>query len=132
MIYIDTSALVKLVATESESAALIDWLNSRLDEPLVTSIVGRIELTRAAARIGDAAVVAAQRLAATVDTLVLSDSIASQAAILSPTTLRTLDAIHLATAYEYRQRLSAFCVYDQRLVEAARNHALPVTSPGTE
>ena len=130
MIYIDTSALVKLVVAESESSALIGWLDGRADQPLVTSIVGRIELTRAASRGGEAAIAAAQALAATVDILVLSDSIASQAATLSPTNLRTLDAIHLATAYEYRQGLSALCVYDHRLVEAARFHGLPVTSPG--
>lgn len=130
MIYIDTSALVKLVVAEQESSHLIDWLNSRQDQPLVTSVVGHIELVRVAGRVGEVETAAAQHLAATVDALTLSDSIASYAATLSLATLRTLDAIHLATAHEYRQDLSTLCAYDHRLIEAARSHRLPVTSPG--
>jgi predicted nucleic acid-binding protein len=130
MIYIDTSALVKLVVAEEESSELIDWLNNRQEQPLVTSIVGHIELIRAAGRVGAAATAAARRLADRVDTLTLTDEIAHDAEALSPATLRTLEAIHLATANEYRRNLSAFCAYDQRLIAAARTHRLPVACPG--
>lgn len=129
MIYIDTSAMVKLVAAEPESAVLINWLNAHLDEPLATSTIGHIELVRAAARTGPAATAAARNLASTIDTLVLTDAIASAAATISPTELRTLDAIHLATAHNHRQNLSAVCAYDRRLLEAAESQGLPIVSP---
>jgi predicted nucleic acid-binding protein len=130
VIYLDTSAMVKLVAAEPESGALISWLNRHTDEALATSAVGHIELIRAARRIGDAAAAAAQRLASTTDTLVLTDTIAAAARTIGPPELRTLDAIHLATADMHRSRLSAFCVYDHRLLVAARVQQLPVVAPG--
>jgi predicted nucleic acid-binding protein len=129
MIYVDTSAMVKLVAAEQESAALIAWLNARLDEPLATSTIGHIELVRAATRAGPAITAAARNLASTIDTLVLTDTIASVAGTISPTELRTLDAIHLATAHTQRQHLSAFCAYDRRLLAAAGSQGLPIVSP---
>jgi predicted nucleic acid-binding protein len=129
MIYVDTSAMVKLVAVEPESASLISWLNAHLDEPLATSIIGHIELARAAARTGPATTAAARTLASTIDTLVLTDSIASVAATIPPAELRTLDAIHLATAHAHRQNLSAICAHDRRLLEAAESQGLPTGSP---
>ena len=130
MIYIDTSAMVKLVVAEPESNALIDWLNSRTEQPLVTSVIGRIELIRAAARLGAATLAAAERLATMVDLLVLTDAIAQLAATLSPTELRTLDAIHLATAHIHRGTMTDFCAYDHQLRAAARDQQLPVVAPG--
>ncbi|MCB1302588.1 MAG: PIN domain-containing protein, partial [Tetrasphaera sp.] len=50
MIYVDTSALAKLVVDEAESAALSAWLDERADEILATSILTRVELVRAATR----------------------------------------------------------------------------------
>jgi hypothetical protein len=80
MIYLDTSATGKLVAAEEESTALIDWLNGRPDESLATSIIGHIELLRAAARAGPRAVALARHVASSLDTLVLTDAIAAAAA----------------------------------------------------
>ena len=130
MIYVDTSAIVKLVVAEAESPELIDWLNANPEQPLATSVIGHIELIRAAGRVGAAAMATAQRLAATVDTLILTDAIASLAATLAPSELRTLDAIHLATAHFHRRSLVALCAYDHRLVAAAKDQQLPVASPG--
>lgn len=129
MIYLDTSAIVKLVAAEEESAGLIDWLNGHLDEDLATSAIGRIELIRAAARIGPQAVAVARNVASTIDALVLTETIAAAAATIVPVELRTLDAIHLATAHSRRHSLSAFCAYDRRLLEAAESQGLPTVSP---
>ena len=129
MIYLDTSAMVKLVAVEPESAALVDWLNAHLDEPLATGTIGHIELVRAAARTGPAATAAARNLASTMDTLVMTEAIASVAATIPPAELRTLDAIHLATAHTHRQNLSVVCAYDRRLLEAAESQGLPTVSP---
>lgn len=130
MIYLDTSAMVKLVVAEPESAALIGWLNTRSEQPLVTSMIGRIELIRAASRLGAAASAAAHQLLASVDILILTDTIAGLAATLAPSQLRTLDAIHLATAHLHRDTLAAVCAYDRRLIAAAHDQQLPVTSPG--
>lgn len=129
LIYLDTSATVKLVAAEEESTALIDWLNERPDEHLATNAIGHIELIRAAARIGPSAVALARNVASTIDTLVLTDDIASVAATTPPAELRTLDAIHLATAHVHRKSLTAFCAYDGRLLAAAESQGLPTVSP---
>jgi predicted nucleic acid-binding protein len=129
MIYLDTSASLKLVAAEEESAALIDWLNAYPDENLVTNAIGHIELMRAAARSGPNAVALARNVTSTIDTLILTDSIASAAAMIPPADLGTLDAIHLATAYAHRKTLTAFCAYDRRLLEAAESQGLPTVSP---
>jgi hypothetical protein len=130
MIYLDTSAMVKLVVAEEESAHLIKWLNTDPEQPLVTSVIGHVELIRAAGRLGPAAVAAAQRLATTIDTLILTDAIANLAATLGPSELRTLDAIHLATAHIHRRSLVALCAYDHRLVATAQTQQLPVATPG--
>jgi predicted nucleic acid-binding protein len=130
MIYLDTSAIVKLVAAEKESPALIEWLNRRPDEDLATSAIGHIELIRAAARSGSDAAARARDVASTIDTLVLTDTIAAAAAAIPPAELRTLDAIHLATAHTHRRVLAALCAYDRRLLDAAESQGLPIVSPG--
>ena len=130
MIYLDTSAMVKLVAAEPESAEFIEWLNGRAEEALATSAIGHIELVRAARRIGHTAVLAAQRIANSIDTLLLTESIAAMARTIGSPELRTLDAIHLATAAVHRGRISTFCAYDVRLLAAAEAAELPVTAPG--
>jgi len=119
VIYLDTSAMVKLVAAERESAELIEWLNSRAEEALATSAIGHVELVRAARRIGHAALLAAEVVANSIDTLVLTESIAAMARTIGRPELRTPDAIHLATAAVHRGRISTFCAYDVRLLDAA-------------
>ena len=130
MIYLDTSAMVKLVAAEPESAELMEWLNGRAEEALVTSAIGHIELIRAVRRVGHTAMLAAQRISNSIDTLLLTDTIAAMACTIGSSELRTLDAIHLATAAVHRDRISAFCVYDGRLLVAAEAEELPVAAPG--
>lgn len=132
MIYLDTSAIVKIVVAEPESAALVEWLNDRSDTPWATSVIGQIEVMRAANRVGPATAAAARRLLETIDTLVLSDAIVAVAESIGPSELRTLDTIHLATAHVYRPSLDAFCVYDRRLVAAAEAQQLPVAAPAND
>jgi predicted nucleic acid-binding protein len=132
VIYLDTSAIVKVVVTESESAALVDWLNDKSDSAWVTSVIGRIEVIRAANRVGHATAAAARRLLESIDTLVLTDAIVTLAESIGPPELRTLDAVHLATAQIYRPNLDAFCVFDRRLFAAAEAQQLPVVDPGRD
>ncbi|WP_190822716.1 type II toxin-antitoxin system VapC family toxin [Saccharopolyspora pogona] len=129
MIYLDSCAAIKLIIPESESDALISWLESH-DEPLISSRLLRVELHRALTRLGaDRAV----RNAADefLDGLLLRpvDPVLAAAAALNGTHLRSLDSIHLATALDARIALTAFVTYDKRLAEAASEAALPVEAP---
>lgn len=73
---------------------------------------------------------AAQRLSQGIDTLVRTEAVVLSAQAIGAAELRTLDAIHLATAVVHRAAISDFCVYDLRLAAAAAARGLPVISPG--
>ena len=129
MIYLDTSALAKLIVRETETTALGQWLRQRTAQLWVTSIVGRVELLRVAQRV--AAANGAGLLLAGLDTIPLVEHVADLAQATGSATLRTLDAIHLASASSVRDELTAFCCYDRRLLDAAGDAGLPVHAPGT-
>ncbi|MGO8888046.1 MAG: type II toxin-antitoxin system VapC family toxin [Streptosporangiaceae bacterium] len=128
MIYLDTSAALKLVKPEPETAALNAWLAQRADVPKVSSRLLRIELHRAVLRGAPARLPQAQRLLMWID-LVSIDAVAGTAEVIGGTQLRSLDAIHLATAEHLQAGLSAFVAYDVRLASAASSLGLPVTAP---
>lgn len=129
MIYLDTSALAKLIVREAETAALGGWLRQRSAQLWVTSIIGRVELVRMARRF--AAANGARLLLAGLDTIPLADHVADVAQTTGSATLRTLGAIHLASALSIRDELTAFCCYDRRLLDAAEDAGLSVYAPGT-
>jgi predicted nucleic acid-binding protein len=130
-VYLDTSAVVKLVVEEPGSTALLDHLGTR---PLrVTSRITEVEVRRAIARVG--AVVDAEydrlaRVLATLTMMELDAPLAAAAGRLTPPILGTLDAVHLASALGIASDLEAFVTYDRRLAEAATAAGLPVASPG--
>ena len=129
-VYLDASALVKLVLPETESGALIQEL---ADEPrLVTSILGWVETRRAISATTDEAAVhrAVDTLFEQVTVVELTQTVAEAAATVQPKALRTLDAVHLATPLALGAEIDAFLVYDQRLADAARSVGLPVRAPG--
>lgn len=128
MIYLDSSALVKLVFDESESSALADWLVER-DVPKLSSEIATIELIRTCRRYNPGAVGAAHQLLAGLDLIALSGEVIEAAAEAAPIELRSLDAIHLASALSVAEGLAAFVVYDNRLAAAAADGGLPVASP---
>jgi predicted nucleic acid-binding protein len=64
--------------------------------------------------------------------LTVEDDLLQAAALLRPPALRSLDAVHLASALSVRDRLDALVAYDARLVDAARAHGLPVLTPGAD
>lgn len=129
MIYLDASALAKLVLTETETPALQTWLAQRPTESRFTNVIGSVELRRLAARASTNAVAAAAEVLEGVDEMALTSSAARIAAVLAPPALHTLDALHVASASEIAE-LSALVSYDTRVIAAATAYGLPVVSPG--
>lgn len=128
MIYVDSSALVKLVLPEAESSSMIEFA-AKFDT-LVTSTIGAIEFRRAVKRHYAQQLWAVERVLAEMTILELSHEVRRTAELLEPTILGTLDAIHLASALVIREELEAFVAYDERLLEAARLAGIPTASPG--
>jgi len=127
--YADSSALVKLIVAEDESAAVHRWF---VEAPeIACSRVGLIEAVRAAGRRAHDAAHRDWVLAQPV-VVELDATIAALAATVAPGTLRSMDAIHLATALALLPDLDAFVTYDDRLAAAARGLGLPVIRPGEE
>ncbi len=130
MLYLDSSALVKLVASEPESAALFGFLAGRAE--LVSSAVARVEVLRAVRRLEDPGALAAraERILESLALLRVDDAILEAAGAVGPRSLRTLDALHLATALALGGELEGFLAYDRELAEAARGQGLTVLAPG--
>jgi predicted nucleic acid-binding protein len=128
MIYLDSCAIVKLVVAESESAALREFLAGRPDELPVTSALTRVEVVRAMRNLGGAAADAAVAVLAQIDQMPLVDPLLD-AAGAGGGVLRSLDAIHLASATALEDGLTAFVTYDKRLAAAAADIGLPVHAP---
>jgi uncharacterized protein len=124
--YLDASALVKLIVDEPESASLNRWYVEA--ERLVTSRVGVVETIRATGRRAFDSE-HRDRILSDVEVLDLTADIAASAGHVGPALLRSLDAIHLASALALVPELDAFVTYDDRLAEAARSLGLPVVRP---
>jgi predicted nucleic acid-binding protein len=129
LIYLHSSALVKLAVTEAESARLREWLAHHPNLVRVSSSVIRVEIPRAVWRSDPSALQESYLIIRRTVEVELSDEVLSRAAGMRPAALRALDAIHLASAVSIRQELTAFVAYDKRLLAAARNAGLPTASP---
>lgn len=128
--FLDTSALVKLVSQERETAALRAWLAGPAGPDVVTtSTLGAVELLRAARRLEPDAAPEAERVLASVAQVSLTPSIMRAAAGLDPPPLRSLHALHLATALAIGSSLTELVAYDLRLLEAAVAIGLSTLSP---
>ncbi|HEV7493328.1 type II toxin-antitoxin system VapC family toxin [Baekduia sp.] len=131
MIYLDSSALLKLLHEEAESAALADWLTTQAGSPILSSELAKVEVVRACRRINPDALPEAKTLLAGLDLVPLTGAVIAEAADVGETTLRSLDAIHLASALALRADLSTFVAYDRRLGAAASAAGLQLLAPGT-
>lgn len=125
--YIDSSALVKLVAREDESAALRRFL--RRGSPLVASALARTEVNRAVLGLGEQFHRRANDVLSRIDLVRVSSDVLDAAGVLQPAMLRSLDAIHLATAALFDATLSGLITYDSRMVGAAQSYGWTVSSP---
>ena len=129
MIYLDSAAVVKLVHAEPESPALRRWLDKRAETGWISSVLTEIESFRALARYAPEAVSRLPAVLDHIDVIDLDQRIRILARTVQPTTVRSLDAIHLGTALQSRPGLTSFVTYDKRLLDAARAAGLPVDSP---
>lgn len=121
---------MKLIRRENETQALADWLAQRPERPVVTSELGRVEVLRAARRVGDLALAEARALLGDLDLVPLDRAVQDVACDLGDPHPRSLDALHLAAALLLGSELTAFVAYDLRLAAAARAAGLVVAAPG--
>jgi uncharacterized protein len=124
--YVDSSALVKLVVHEAESEALVDHLSGPITA--VTSALALAEVTRALRRVSlprtdvESALVGFYLVEVT-------RPILQQAGWIATERVRSLGAIHLATALSMGIADLQFITYDERLADAARAQGLRVVQP---
>lgn len=131
MIYLDTAALVKLIRHEPATDDLADWLDARADTMLVSSALAEVELPRALRRTEPELVAAVPALLERIARYEIDELVRRTAAEYSSPELRSLDAIHLATAHAvFGGTLESFVSYDKRLLAVAEGIGLPVASPG--
>lgn len=132
MIYLDSSAIVKMIRPEAESRELVDWLNLR-NEPAVTSVLAEVEVPRALRRSSPAHLAAMPAVLARISRIEMDAAVRATAGAYVTDALRSLDAVHLATAevlVASGKTVSAFVTYDTRQAAAVRPTGIPVEMPG--
>lgn len=122
--YFDASAIVKLSNLESHSQSLIDYLEQ--DVEAFTSVIAEIEVVRALRRAGAVREHAIKGFYL----LAVDEDVRREAVELSPAALRSIDALHVATALMVADRDLEFVTYDDRQADAARQAGLKVVQPG--
>lgn len=125
--YLDSSAIVKLVAEEPETQALLRFLRRRT--VLVSSALATTEVTRAVLPLGDAFIRRAGDVLDRFELVRVSDEILADAGLLEPASLRSLHAIHLTTASLFGETLGGLVTYDRRMYEAAESLGWGVHQP---
>jgi predicted nucleic acid-binding protein len=129
-IYLDSSALVKLVQRETESEPLRRFLRRHRDDRLVTSTLARVEVVRAVIGGGPSAVASARRQLSRLDQIALDADLLDRAATLAPSGLvRSLDAIHLSAAQLVGAELRAIVTYDGRMAQTAASLGFVIEAP---
>jgi uncharacterized protein len=131
MIYLDSSALVKLAHAESHSQALAEWLAARSGRLVVSSALAGAEMTRALRRSDPEALPQVPHVLARLFLIPVDDRVLGLAGALPDPLLRTLDAIHLATARLLAAPGLSFVTYDRRLRTAATVLDLDASAPGS-
>ncbi len=127
-VYLDTSALVKLVLEEAESETLGAYLEGAT--VLVSSALARVELVRVVRSSEPQALPDVQDLLQELELIALDDELLDRAGDVTPDLLRSLDAIHIAAAQTLGRALDALVTYDHRMIAAAQRLDIPVAHPG--
>lgn len=127
-LYLDTSALVKLIVAEPETDALLALLTGG-DPVLIASDLVRTELSRVVRRAAPDRMERVREVLATLTTTRLTPAICEAAGRLDPPVLRSLDALHLAAALDLGDQLDALVGYDDRLADGARALGIRVLAP---
>ncbi len=130
MIYLDASALVTLISGRPPAAHLRSFLSDRPGMPMGTSTIGFVETVRTLDRIGDYPDVMGD-LTRTFTEILVTEEVRDAAALL-PSGVRTLDAVHIASAQIIGTVLNALVTYDKRMFDVARAIGLPAAAPGAE
>lgn len=125
--YLDSSAIVKLVVEEPESGALRAHLRRR--RPLVSSALAQTEVLRALLAEGDHGIARGREVLRRLELIRIGERVLDSAGLLQPRHLRSLDAIHLATASQLGSDLGQLISYDGRMLDAARVLGLETASP---
>lgn len=128
VLYLDTSAFVKTVVREPESQALRAYLAGN-PRGQVSSALLKVEALRAVRDLGSRVTGAVRTGLRRIDLIALDDRILEAAGTLDPSILRTLDAVHLASAAELDGDLDAIVTYDGRMISGAAVMGLPVVTP---
>jgi predicted nucleic acid-binding protein len=127
--YIDTSAALKLLTEESHSRAFAAFYDGSVGAGWASSALLRIEVVRAVTRARPAILPDARDLLSAFDFVALDDDIVEAAMNEPDRMLRSLDAIHLATARALQPDLAGFATYDDRLALAAKDAGIPIIDP---
>lgn len=133
MIYLDSAAIVKLIRREKETEALHAWLTGEPDKTLVASSLVATEVPCALRRADPGRLAAVPTILAKVNRIPIDDTVLATAAAYADPMLRTLDAIHLASAQTLVLEgvpLTALITYDKRLLAAAADAGLATAAPG--
>lgn len=135
MIYLDSAAVIKLCHTEQETAALVGWLGERPERPLVSSALVEVEVPRALRRNAAGALPSAPAVLDSLYRLDIDHTVRATGAAYDADDLRSVDAIHLATAQVLGGRSGEeldFVTYDRRLLKSAAHLGFTTASPGQE
>ncbi|MDG4803474.1 PIN domain-containing protein [Micromonospora sp. WMMD980] len=134
MIYLDSAAVIKMLRREEETPELLGWLNDRAGAALVSSVLVEVEVPRALRRAAPQALVGVPSVLGRLYRVEIDAAVRATAGAYPEPMLRSLDAIHLATAEILARQATtefvAFLTYDRRPLEAAKAVGLPVASPG--
>jgi hypothetical protein len=130
LIYLDASALITLLAGRQYAPELRHFLAGRPGTPMGTSTIGFVETVRTLDRIGDYPH-AMRDLVQNFTEILVTEEVRDGAALLPPG-VRTLDAVHIASAQVVGSSLNTLVSYDKRMLDVARSVGLPTAAPGLD
>jgi uncharacterized protein len=128
VIYLDASALVTLISQRAYAEQLRDFLAGRPAMPMATSTIGFIETVRTMDQVGDYPDLM-RDLVGQITEILVTEEVRDAAAAL-PGRVRTLDAVHIASAQVLGDVLDVLVTYDKRVLEVARSVGIPAEAPG--